>query len=248
MLELPENIEYIETRVARYGFIIRKMCEYYKKGTVIDIGCGNGSIAKMLGKLGADILGIDLDEHEIKNASESNPYENVRFACLNVNEISERKFSGVVLTEVLEHIENPLDFLQTIYELCESDGFLILTVPNGYSIKEIITRIIHRSSTHILPIAKFVKWYRKITRRDLSMNESQHVQWFTLQRIRELIQEAGFTIQEEYYCDIWSELLWVCIPWIKVPFFIKRFERIITPYMPHYFLEDWEFFCLKKVP
>lgn len=245
MLKISENIEYIETVWPRRAFIIKKMGEHYQGGRVLDIGCGNGKKTEMLGKLGVDILGIDLDEHEIRKAIDTNQLENVQFACVDIKEIT-GKFSGVVLIEVLEHIEDPLDFLKEIYRLCENNGFLIVTVPNGYSVKEMVTRVIHGSAKSSRTITRFVKWYRKITNRDSAFNESQHVQWFTLKRIRVLLEEAGFTIKEEAYYGIWSALLWVCVPWIKVPLFVKRMEKKLTRYVPPYLSEGWGFLCLKE--
>ncbi len=34
---------------------------------------------------------------------------------------------------------------------------------------------------------------------------------------RMALEDADFTIQEEVYYSIWSTLLWVCVPWLKVP-------------------------------
>lgn len=245
MVKLPENIEYIDIVWPRRAFIIRAICENYHGGRVIDIGCGKGRITKMLGKLGVDILGVDIDEREIKEAIASNECENVHFACVNVSDVAE-KFSGVILIEVLEHIERPLAFLKEISRICENDGFLVLTVPNGYCVKEMITAVVHRSAKHSMTLAKFVKWYRKIIKRDRVLNESQHVQWFTLKKIRALIEQAGFSIQEESHHSIWSGLLWVCLPWIKAPFFVKKLERRLATYLPYYFLEGWKFLCLKN--
>ena len=244
MLKLPENIDYRDVRFPRGAFLIRKICENYKGGRIIDIGCGNGKNTKMLGKLGVDIVGVDIDEHEIKKAVESNPYENVQFACIKLYNITDT-FSGIVLSEVLEHIEEPLDFLKEIYRLCENNGFLILTVPNGYCVKEIVMAAIRcLKKTRIF--AKIVKWYKKGIGRDKVFNESPHLQRFTLKKIRSLIDKSGFTIEKEFYCDIWSGFLWMYFPWIPIPFFVKKFERRMTKYMPYYLLGDWGFLCLKK--
>jgi 2-polyprenyl-3-methyl-5-hydroxy-6-metoxy-1,4-benzoquinol methylase len=245
MLELPDNIDYIEVMFPRGAFIIRKFCENYRGGRVLDAGCGKGRFTKYFGKLGIGILGIDIDANEIKKAIDSNEYDNVQFACVNVNELPSREFSGCLLTEVLEHTEEPSNFLKEINRLCENDGFLILTIPNGYSFKEVLTAAI-RLLKNIKTFAKLVKWYRKVTKRDQVFNDSPHIQQFTLRKIRYLIKESGFTIKEEFYCDIWSGFLWKFFVWIPVPFFVRKIETRITKYVPYYFLGDWGFLCVKK--
>jgi 2-polyprenyl-3-methyl-5-hydroxy-6-metoxy-1,4-benzoquinol methylase len=246
VIALPENMDYLDVMFPRVAFIVRKVCEHYKEGRVLDIGCGNGKISRFLGKLGVEILGIDIDENEIKKAAAAREYDNVQFACASVNAIADRMFSGILLVEVLEHIEEPLEFLKEVCRLCEDGGFLIITVPNGYSAKEILTATIHRFAKRSATLGKWVKRYRKNVRRDQVFNESQHVQWFTRKRIRSLIDEAGFVVVEESYFDIWSEFLWVCCPWISTSAFLKGIERRIAQYLPHYLLEDWAFLCRKR--
>ena len=245
MLQLPENIDYIDLVWPRQAFIIKKVCAHYTGGRIIDIGCGNGKITQTLGRLGVEMLGIDLDAQEIKKAGDSNESENVQFACRDIHEMTEQ-FSGIVLAEVLEHTADPVGFLKEVYHVCAHEGFLILTIPNGYCVKEMVTAAIHRSARQNGLLTKFIKWHRKMTKRDAVFNESQHTQWFTLKKIRLLLREAGFTIQEETYYSLWSTLLWVCVPWLKVPLWVKKFERKLTNYIPAYLLEGWAFLCLKK--
>ncbi len=245
MLKFPQNIDYIDVMSPRLAFIIRKMCENYNKGIVLDVGCGNGKITQYLGSIGVDILGVDIDENEIKKAVDSNEHENVQFACVEIKNITEKKFPGILLTEVLEHTEEPLNFLNELYRLCENNGFLILTVPNGYSPKETLMAGVRHLKNNKL-FAELIKWYRKAIGRDKECNESPHLQRFTLKKIQSLIEESGFTIKEYYCCDIWSGFLWMYFPWIPIPFFVRKIERNITNYISYKLLGDLVFICLKK--
>jgi hypothetical protein len=69
---------------------------------------------------------------------------------------------------------------------------------------------------------------------------------FTLSEIRRLLQAADFAIEEESYSDIWSGFLWMYFPWVKIPCFVRQIERRFARYLPHFFLGDWAFFCVKK--
>ncbi len=241
MLTLPKNIEQMEPRRA---FLIRKSAEMYDSGRVLDVGCGNGKKAQLLGELGINVLGIDLDEHEIQKARTSNRCDHVQFACKTLEDIHEQ-FSGITLIEVLEHIDDPSNFLKEIFRVCEDNGFFIMTIPNGYCVKEMLTAIVHGSANRSLFLTKCIKWFRKLAKRDEAFNESQHIQWFTLKRVRKLLEDADFTIQEEVYYSIWSTLLWVCVPWLKVPGCVKRFEKWLEHYVPPYVMEGWGFLCVK---
>lgn len=246
MLKLPDNIDHKEAIFPRGAFILRKICENYKGGRVIDIGCGNGKITRSLGKIGVNILGIDVDENEIKKAVHSNEYENVQFSCVNVDEVPSREFSGCLLTEVLEHTKEPLNFLREIHRLLCDDGFLILTIPNGYSLKEIFVTAVLVLRNNLIFFNRLVTWYRKVTRRDQMFNDSPHSQHFTLRRIRYLIKESGFIISEEFRFGIWTRFFYYIFCWFPLPFLVCKIERRIEKYMPYYLLEVLGFLCVKK--
>ena len=106
------------------------------------------------------------------------------------------QFSGITLIEVLEHIDDPSSFLREIYRICKDSGFFIVTIPNGYSIKEMLTAVVHGSANRSHFLTKCIKWFRKIAKRDDAYNESQHVQWFALKRIRGMLEEPGLQFKK----------------------------------------------------
>lgn len=244
MLEVPKEIDNRNDICASMSFAIRKVCEKYQKGDILDVGCGSGRNTQLFGQIGANILGIDIDEDEILKARTANSWKNIEFSCMNVSEIEEREFAAVLLIEVLEHMKKPLEFLREIYRLCAADGFLVVTVPNGYSLKEIIMAVIRRLKK-ITPFASIIRSYKGIIGRDKVFNDSPHVQMFTLSEIRCLLQAAGFAIEEELYSDIWSGFLWMYLPWVKIPSFVRQIERRFAEHLPYFLLGDWAFLCTK---
>lgn len=53
---------------------------------------------------------------------------NIRYLCGDIMQASfEKKFSSIVMGEVLEHVERPLDLLKKCYALLENDGCLYIT-------------------------------------------------------------------------------------------------------------------------
>ena len=82
---------------------------------VLDIGCGSGELSFDLAKKASKVVGIDLNEKYLKKAKEKNKAENIEYISgdavdYNFNE----RFDIVVLSNVLEHIENRKEFLLKI--------------------------------------------------------------------------------------------------------------------------------------
>ncbi|MFZ5365194.1 MAG: class I SAM-dependent methyltransferase [Patescibacteria group bacterium] len=79
---------------------------------VLDIGCGNGLLAGSIAQKAKKVVGIDIVRKNIENAQAHNKSDNLEFILGNaiVYEFNE-KFDKIVLSNVLEHIENRIDFL-----------------------------------------------------------------------------------------------------------------------------------------
>jgi 2-polyprenyl-6-hydroxyphenyl methylase/3-demethylubiquinone-9 3-methyltransferase len=99
---------------------------------ILDVGCGSGLLVTLpLGSLGYEILGIDFDENSIKFANTQNIFKNTRFEKNTVENI-DGVYDIVLACEILEHVEKPIEFLNTVKSKLKPGGMIILTTPNGY--------------------------------------------------------------------------------------------------------------------
>ncbi len=98
--------------------------------SVLDIGCGNGSVAISIAKRHSNslITGIDLNKKNIEFAKEQlkkNNLQNLIFIYGDINDFTEIKSEVVILSNVLEHIKNRSLFLRNIQKLTGANKFLI---------------------------------------------------------------------------------------------------------------------------
>lgn len=92
----------------------------------IDIGCGIGAVAYSLANAGVEVTAVDIDEKLIKKAQKRYQHDNLNFLCNDVVEnIPENQFNAVVLSNVLEHIDNRVDFLTKIADRLNPEIILI---------------------------------------------------------------------------------------------------------------------------
>ena len=101
---------------------------------VLDIGCGRGELLNELQKLGCDCWGVDFDESVIKVAKNYFGLKNVFVADLNsffdVNVAEFPKFDIITFFEVLEHLDNPLYFIEGVIRMLKPNGKLVMSVPS----------------------------------------------------------------------------------------------------------------------
>lgn len=95
--------------------------------TVLDIGCGIGAVSHSIaGKLSCQILGIDASEGNIKDAKQLWKHPKLSFIVGKAPEdLPEKVFSVVILSNVLEHIEDRVYFLKEIKRKIKPQKILI---------------------------------------------------------------------------------------------------------------------------
>lgn len=93
---------------------------------VLDIGCGNGSVTFSLAEAGAIVTGIDINESLIQSARHRYKWANLSFIVGDATQVLPTGcFDVVVLSNVLEHIDNRRHFLVTVHEKVRPKRFLI---------------------------------------------------------------------------------------------------------------------------
>lgn len=99
------------------------------KGTIFDIGGGNGFVASGLSSAGFDVA---LVEPGITGAAQAKKrgLKNVICATTNTAKFKQQSLSAVGLFDVIEHIEDDLYFLKSIKKLIKERGYLYVTVPS----------------------------------------------------------------------------------------------------------------------
>lgn len=137
-----KELEWINNCIMRNNAVI-KMHNYYPK-TMLDVGCGEGFALSYFKKMGVAVKGID---YSLAGVSSKNPdcLENVKagdlFSLLEREVESGNKYDLVWVTNVLEHVLDPIGLLDLLkYLVSTGGGVSILTVPNDYSMTQLTAK------------------------------------------------------------------------------------------------------------
>ncbi len=83
---------------------------------VLDIGCGHGALAHDLRESCAAVVGVDISPRNIETARSRYAREGVLYRCADATRESFREhFDAIILSNVLEHIEDRVGFLTSVY-------------------------------------------------------------------------------------------------------------------------------------
>jgi SAM-dependent methyltransferase len=102
---------------------------YPKNSTMLDIGCGNGSwIRSMYQNHFTELYAQDINNSALKHLT---PYCRAIY-FMDVPSLANlgTKYDLIRLNQVLEHINDPIDFLLSIKNICHENSIVIITVPS----------------------------------------------------------------------------------------------------------------------
>ncbi|KKR03860.1 MAG: Methyltransferase type 11 [Parcubacteria group bacterium GW2011_GWC2_39_14] len=114
--------------VGRSSLIRSLLSHHLKKSneqTLLDIGCGMGGNAELLQNFG-ETTGLDPQKQAVETCSKK--YDHVILGTV-YNIPKEKKFNAITLLDVLEHITDDQETLNTIYEQTKPGGIVLITVP-----------------------------------------------------------------------------------------------------------------------
>jgi len=125
-------------RVPRFT-VLQTILDRLPKGKLFDVGCSTGFFLLIAKKFGFDVYGMEASSEAVEVAKRNFKLKVAK--ALTFDELPE-DFKGpykvVSAFEVLEHVEEPMKFLQGIYKLLEDDeGYLLLSCPPFYKFENL---------------------------------------------------------------------------------------------------------------
>lgn len=172
-----------------------------KKGErVLDVGCGNGYYLSLLNRLGLnlDLVGIDIDKPALVDAAKFIGDKSVKLILVDGSKIPfpSNSFDKVVMSEVIEHVDNEEAVLEEVLRVLKKNGKFCLTTCNidyPFFWDPLNWTLQHFLNTHIRAGFWAGIW-------------NQHTRLYKKESIKMIVQKAGFEID-------WVEVLtsW-CLP------------------------------------
>lgn len=143
--------------------------------TVLDLGCKQGDISKLISAKAKHVLGIDFDENAIHEAkSKHHQIKNLDFTCSEAYkylETTTENFDTLILSHILEHIDNPSEFLKKFSPFFKK---IYIEIPDFD--------------------ASYLNHYREKLNSQLIYTDNDHVFEFDRNEIKQLIETCNLSI------------------------------------------------------
>ena len=153
---------------------------------ILDIGCVQHSAKKenrgdhwLHGELqdyANSVIGLDYLEEEVKKLDE----KGYNVVCANAEDFDlGRTFDTIVAGELIEHLSNPGQFLDCVYEHLRPGGRLLLTTPNPWYIRRFFEALL-LGEVHVNP---------------------EHTCWFDERTLTEILSRQGLRLKSFQYAS-----------------------------------------------
>lgn len=133
--------------------------------SILEIGCGGCTLLENLAKLGADVTGLDPSPFAQRAAKEKGISLIPDFFSPN---LINSNYDIVYFSDVLEHVENPVTFLEEIKSCVQKTTKIIIAVPDASA---------------------------EIASGDFSMLMHQHISYFTKTSLFNTISMSGLSVK-----------------------------------------------------
>ncbi len=127
----------------RMGYVIKKICsikniDFSKnkpldKIDILDVGCGGGLVAEPLNFKGAKVTAIDPSEKNIAVAKlhAKQSKAEINYQQTSIHDLPKsKKFSVITCLEVIEHVDDPDEFIREIAKHLKPGGILFVATLN----------------------------------------------------------------------------------------------------------------------
>jgi ubiquinone/menaquinone biosynthesis C-methylase UbiE len=162
----------------------------YSEKKVLDIGCNTGIMLLPLLKKGVDIVGVDISKKDIVRAKKK--LHRAGFSATKARVADAKKlpfkaatFDIVLLSDILEHADNPKLVAKEAVRVLKSRGFIYVSVPNEWH-----------------PVIKY-EWLRKLLSGRDSVDEHPD-EPYNKEKLLNLFSGVG--VIEINYAGMWTQV------------------------------------------
>ena len=216
---------------------------------ILEIGCSNGiNVSIPLSKCNYNVTGIDMHSPSIQHAKSLSLGTSARFLNVDLFDFgSDERFDIIILSDVLEHVHDPLKTCLIASKHLLPDGLIMICIPNGFGPYENEHRLVK-----LFKIDKFILFLRNLKSRVLRKKsqgpaynyESGHIQFFHLNEFTKLLSKAGLSIKNTQNGALFGGPISYGV-FNRIPFCAFA-SLILANILPKKWVTTWYFCCSVK--
>lgn len=167
--------------------LLKKLSKYKALDgcTILDIGCGSGKLVKYLRSKGLEAYGLEPSSALFDTFLKNEPYFFKGEVNGFISQNTDKRFDFIIAADVLEHVEQPVPFMQDIAGILSPGGVLFISTPDA---KSVFARLAGR------------RWH---------YYNRYHLSLFSPQNLKKLGEDRGLRLAEAGHLTRYQSLYYV---------------------------------------
>ena len=177
------KLQYCEEEINYFNNFYKRMYDIVKNKITdkrfLDVGCGEGFGLKNFKDFGFNVTGIDFSSFGITTQNNSlldNFINGDIYKTMDNLILNKKQYDVINLSNVLEHVIDPISILNNLKNLLTKNGILVITVPNDFS-----------------KLQNYLKTNNYIDN-DFWVAPPEHLTYFTLDSLKNLIHFCKYDV------------------------------------------------------
>jgi SAM-dependent methyltransferase len=198
----PSTAELTHRETSLSGWFNPETDELYKgfavsaQDSVLDIGCGDGGYIRFCARRGAEVIFADVNAEKIASVErllQDSPARNVMGLVTDANPLPlpDSRVNKIVAMEVLEHVEDPAQFMSELVRVGQPGAQYLITVPD--------------------PLGETVQ---KDLAPPVYFEHPNHIRIFSREDFEKLVVDAGLIVEHRayygFFWSVWWFFFWSC--------------------------------------
>ena len=144
-MEAGETSEVASIKKLTFAKRIRDIRRYVRTGKILDVGTASGFFLEVARDAGFEPFGIELSEYSGAIAARKFGGDHIHIGTLETAPFPPGTFDAVAMSDLLEHVTDPIGVLRLANTLLKPGGFLLIMTPNTHSLSR---RVMGKNWTH----------------------------------------------------------------------------------------------------
>ncbi len=157
--------------------LVSKLIESLNPNIILDLGCGTGTLTSSFVAKGKIVFGIEIDERDAQIAQINGLIVSVQSLDSKAT-LPSNKIELVIAADILEHLQNPEEFLIYLRKQLPKNAKLIVSIPNVANIYVRLSLL-----------------FGKFDYTDRGILDKTHLRFFTRKTLLEMFASSGYDLE-----------------------------------------------------
>lgn len=170
-----------------FADVLKSKCK--KLESILEIGCGTGDFLAVLEKEGVEVAGVEFAESSKRVKYNGQLY----VGRMEDIDIKDKKFDGVLMLNVVEHLDDPMYVFSKAHAFLADSGVLVMRNPNSDLFFNPAYKYLIETPKYLVHLALNI--IAKKTRFTLVGFQSQHLFYFNKSSMKRMLDANNFDME-----------------------------------------------------